>query len=141
MGEGEESENSRRELLAYVKESHSRGYKCCLYSGRDADVEKWMKDFDYIKLGSYQKDRGALSEKTTNQKMWMRTVQGNFEDITYLFWNLPLNDKSQLHNRNLHINGILNKGKVDIESAEVDSSDWKEDIENVFSEKDSNLTD
>lgn len=66
-----------------------------------------------------------------------------------------MNEKNQLHNRNLHINGILNKGKVDIddvkvdirnvkvdiESAEVDSSDRKEDIENVFSEKDSNLTD
>lgn len=87
MGEGEESEDSRKELLSYVKECHKRGYRCCLYSGRDVELEEWMRDFDYIKLGSYQKDRGALSEMTTNQRMWMRTRQGSFEDITYLFWD------------------------------------------------------
>ena len=30
--------------------------------------------------------------------------------------NLLLNEKNELHNRNLHINGLLNEEKVDIES-------------------------
>ena len=39
--------------------------------------------------------------------------------------NLLLNEKNELHNRNLHISGLLNEEKVDIES--------------VFSEKGSDL--
>ena len=87
MGEGEESEIVRRELLACVQESHNRGYTCCLYSGRDVEIEEWMKVFDYVKIGSYQKDRGALCERTTNQQMWKRMNNGSYEDITYQFWN------------------------------------------------------
>ena len=87
MGEGEQSEIVRRELLAYVQESHNRGYTCCLYSGRDVEIEEWMKDFDYVKIGSYQKDKGALCERTTNQHMWKRMNNGSYEDITYQFWN------------------------------------------------------
>ena len=88
MGEGEQSEIVRRELLAYVQESHNRGYTCCLYSGRDVEIEEWMKVFDYVKIGSYQKDKGALCERTTNQHMWKRMNNGSYEDITYQFWNV-----------------------------------------------------
>lgn len=38
MGEGEDSKSRKRELLAYVRESHNRGYRCCLYSGRDVEI-------------------------------------------------------------------------------------------------------
>ena len=56
--------------------------------------------------------------------------------------NLLLNEKNELHNRNLHINGLLNKekadigdAKVDIENEKVDIQDEKVDIESVLSEK------
>ncbi len=42
--------------------------------------------------------------------------------------NLLLNEKNELHNRDLHISGLLNTGKVDIESVKVD-------IESMLSEK------
>lgn len=42
--------------------------------------------------------------------------------------NLLLNEKNELHNRELHINGLLNTEKVDIGEKKVD-------IESVLSEK------
>ena len=44
--------------------------------------------------------------------------------------NLLLNEKNELHNRNLHIRGLLNRGKVDIEDKKVDIENEKVDIEN-----------
>lgn len=43
--------------------------------------------------------------------------------------NLLLNEKNELHNRNLHIRGLLNRGKVDIEDKKVDIEDKKVDIQ------------
>ena len=47
--------------------------------------------------------------------------------------NLLLNEKNELHNRNLHISGLLNNKKVDIQ-------DKKVDIESVISEKGSDFS-
>ena len=47
--------------------------------------------------------------------------------------NLLLNGKNELHNRNLHISGLLNEEKVDIENEKVD-------IESVLSEKGSDFS-
>ena len=44
--------------------------------------------------------------------------------------NLLLNEKNELHNRNLHISGLLNNEKVDIGDKEVDIESKKVDIEN-----------
>ena len=61
--------------------------------------------------------------------------------------NLLLNEKNELHNRNLHISGLLNEekvdigdAKVDIENEKVDIQDNKADIESVFSEKGSDFS-
>ena len=61
--------------------------------------------------------------------------------------NLLLNEKNELHNKNLHISGILNEEKVDIgdtkvdiENEKVDIQDKKVDIENVLSEKGSDFS-
>ena len=58
-----------------------------------------------------------------------------------------LNEKNELHNRNLHISGLLNEekvdigdAKVDIENKKVDIQDNKVDIESVFSEKGSDFS-
>lgn len=47
--------------------------------------------------------------------------------------NLLLNEKNELHNRNMHISGLLNEEKVDIQ-------DTKVDIENLLTEKGSNFS-
>ena len=49
--------------------------------------------------------------------------------------SLLLNEKNELHNRNLHISGLLSGEKVDIEARKVDIQDKKVDIESVLSEK------
>ena len=43
--------------------------------------------------------------------------------------NLLLNEKNELHNRNLHISGLLNDTKVDIGTSKVDIGTQKMDIE------------
>ena len=61
--------------------------------------------------------------------------------------NLLLNEKNELHNRNLHISGLLNEEKVDIgdakadiENAKVDIQDRKVDMESVLSETGSDFS-
>ena len=44
-----------------------------------------------------------------------------------------MNEKNELHNRNLHISGLLNEEKVDIQ-------DEKVNIENILSEKSSDFS-
>ena len=76
--------------------------------------------------------------------------KGIFETTEYLeafLRNLLLNEKNELHNRNLHISGLLNEEKVDIEDAKVDIGDAKVDIqdrkvdmESVLSEKGSDFS-
>lgn len=45
-----------------------------------------------------------------------------------------MNEKNELHNRDLHISGLLNEKKVDIGSGKVDIQDKKADIESALSE-------
>ena len=54
--------------------------------------------------------------------------------------NLLLNEQNKLQNRNLHISGLLNKEKVDIQGVKVDIQDAKVDIESVLSAKGSDFT-
>ena len=61
--------------------------------------------------------------------------------------NLLLNEKNELHNRNLHIRELLNEEKVDIgdrkvdiENEKVDIQETKVDIESVLSEKGSDFS-
>ena len=69
--------------------------------------------------------------------------KGIHETTEYLevfFRNLLLNEKNELHNRNLHISGLLNEEKVDMGNAKVDIENEKVDIESVLPEKDSNFS-
>ena len=66
----------------------------------------------------------------------LRKMRGIFETTEYLeafLRNLLLNEKNELHNRKLHISGLLNEEKVDIQ-------DRKVDIESALSEKDSDFS-
>ena len=57
--------------------------------------------------------------------------KGIYETTEYLeafLRNLLLGERNELHNRNLHISGVLNIGKVDIGDEKVDIEDEKVDI-------------
>lgn len=57
--------------------------------------------------------------------------KGIYETTEYLevfLRNLLLGERNELHNRNLHISGVLNTGKVDIGDEKVDIEDEKVDI-------------
>ena len=62
------------------------------YSGRDyisKDID--MSNFNYIKYGHYDKDKGPLNSKTTNQVMLeIDVIQGKVftKNITAKFWNV-----------------------------------------------------
>ena len=69
--------------------------------------------------------------------------KGIYETTEYLelfLRNLLLNEQNELQNRNLHISGLLNKEKVDIQDVKVDIQDAKVDIESALSAKGSDFT-
>ena len=85
-------------------------------------------------MSSFQ--TASLHRNTNLQK-------GIYETTEYLeafLRNLLLNEKNELHNRNLHISGLLNEEKVDIGETKVDIHDQKVDIESVLSEKGSDFS-
>ena len=69
--------------------------------------------------------------------------KGIYETTEYLeafLRNMLLNEKNELHNRNLHISGLLNEEKVDIGNEKVDIEKTKVDIESALSEKGNDFT-
>lgn len=68
----------------------SKNLKVGWYSGKSEISDKInIKNFDYIKIGPYLKDKGPLSDKNTNQKMYKIihfTGMNSLKDITYKFW-------------------------------------------------------
>lgn len=65
--------------------------KTAWYSGRQVlSKDIHLFNFDYIKLGPYDKERGPLNNPNTNQKFYrvVRMTSGKRKliDITYKFW-------------------------------------------------------
>ena len=68
--------------------------KVAWYTGDDELTEYTkIKYFNYVKIGHYDKDKGPLNSKTTNQRFYEVLRVNKLEekyvlnDITYLFWN------------------------------------------------------
>ena len=73
-------------LAQYIHEEYPQ-FKVAWYSGRLRIPKGIVKtDFDYIKIGPYIAHLGPLKETTTNQRMYRKTADGEFEDITARFW-------------------------------------------------------
>lgn len=75
---------------AFIKGMYP-GIKVAWYSGRQElskDID--LVNFDYIKLGPYDEDRGPLNKRTTNQKFYkvfhFSTGRCELIDITHKFW-------------------------------------------------------
>ena len=86
LGEGENTLQSREELVTFAKKTLKAGKRTCLYSGRNVDLEEWMNVFDYVKLGSFKEVLGALESPTTNQTFYKKDVDGTYKNITSIFW-------------------------------------------------------
>lgn len=74
--------------LAHIVDYY--GLNVALYSGMPSrlslyNVAQW---FDYVKVGAYDSSFGALTSKTTNQRMYKQINKPSniWEDITYKFW-------------------------------------------------------
>ena len=64
--------------------------KVAWYSGRQqlaAEID--LKNFNYVKLGPYEADKGSLKDRTTNQRLYRILPNGEKEDITSRFWRKP----------------------------------------------------
>lgn len=73
-------------LATYIK-SYNSNLKVAWYSGKDElPPKKYIKLFDFIKIGPYIKDRGPLNNPNTNQKFY-RVSDNKIIDETYKFWN------------------------------------------------------
>ena len=58
--------------------------KIAVYCGVDDPAEIIWRLSDYVKTGAYDKERGGLKERTTNQHMYNIWFDG--DDITNKFW-------------------------------------------------------
>lgn len=81
---GDSDPKEVNELAKWIKEN--LGLKVAWYSGRDSiSKEVDLRNFDYIKIGSYDELLGPLNSKTTNQ-IFYEVVNGYLFDITSKFW-------------------------------------------------------
>lgn len=86
-------DNSPREIntLAETVNFEHPGLRVGWYSGRqELAKEIDLVNFDFIKLGPYEEDKGPLNNPNTNQKFYhvvqMSTGKFKLIDVTYLFW-------------------------------------------------------
>lgn len=83
-GDAEPQEVARCSRM--VKACSQGRLKTAWYSGSDqwhAAAQEGC--FDYVKIGSYRADLGALTDSRTNQRFY-RLHEGQKEDLTHLFW-------------------------------------------------------
>lgn len=76
------------DLAKWIRVFHPT-LKVAWYSGRQ-EISDYinLKNFDYIKVGPYIEEKGALSSRTTNQVMYKldHLNEDLITDITYKFW-------------------------------------------------------
>lgn len=84
-------------MARWIKRNY-RELKIAWYSGRqELSKNINLRNFDFIKLGPYEKDKGPLNKRTTNQRFYeikknntleISLLQKRWilEDITYKFW-------------------------------------------------------
>lgn len=84
---GGDAEPEEINTIAKVISKTHKKLRIAWYSGRqELSKEINLKNFHYIKLGPYIEDKGPLTSRTTNQKLF-KVCGSNLKDITYLFWN------------------------------------------------------
>ena len=103
----------------------------------------WKNTRSGVRLRSKRYRNALVRANYTNLQ---KGIHETTEYLEAFLRNLLLNEKNELHNRNLHISGLLNEKvdigdeKVDIEGTKVDIGGKKVDIERVLSEKESDFS-
>ena len=118
FGEG----NTRTTAVFFIKYLRTLGF----YATNDIFAENAWYFRNALVRANYTNLQKSIYETTEYLEVFLR--------------NLLLNEKKELHNRNLHISGLLNGGKVDIESKKVDIQGKEVDIERILSEKRGNFS-
>ena len=125
FGEG----NTRTTAVFFIKYLRTLGFAAT----NDIFAENAWYFRNALVRANYTNLQKGIHETTEYLEMFLR--------------NLLLNEQNELQNRNLHIRGLLNEEKVDIEGAKVDIEkekvdiqDEKVDIESVISTKGSDLS-
>ena len=113
FGEG----NTRTTAVFFIKYLRTLGY----FATNDIFAENAWYFRNALVRANYTNLQKGIHETTEYLEVFLR--------------NLLLNEKNELHNRDLHISGLLNNRKVDIGSEKVDIQYKKVDIESVLSEK------
>ena len=131
---------------------------------RDYNITKkeWVLDGATVMYGSASELRATLEYDFSQEKdfsykglsmdeiihhlavfvsrLWQKGIHETTEYLEMFLGNLLLNEQNELKNRNLHINGLLNEEKVDIQSEKVDIQSEKVDIESMISAKDNEFS-
>lgn len=70
-------------LIAFSKEFKKLNKRICLYTGYQfSEIDKeLLKYIDIVVDGEFVKEKGPVTSKTTNQKIWLKTVDGNWSLI------------------------------------------------------------
>ncbi|MDE6633936.1 MAG: anaerobic ribonucleoside-triphosphate reductase activating protein [Bacteroidaceae bacterium] len=86
---GDQAPEEVNRLLGRVKETCR--VRTAWYSGRPTlDERVEPRNLDYVKLGPWVAERGPLSSRNTNQRLYRLTHEGEesaFTDITSRFWD------------------------------------------------------
>lgn len=83
LGEGNDCEA----LLGLARKvKRELNISIALYSGRTSVEDDIWQTFDYVKIGPYIPSRGPLNSRTTNQRLYKISADGQKTDITYKFW-------------------------------------------------------
>ena len=78
--------NDINDLAMYMRNIYP-SIKIGWYSGRTVISNLLNKElFNYIKIGPYIKHLGPLNKKTTNQRIYRKISNSEWEGITYKFW-------------------------------------------------------
>lgn len=85
---GGDDEKQIDELRDCIEICHREKLKVALYTGSDKFPSELSTSLDYIKYGHYDKSRGGLTSRNTNQKFYKKN-NGEWVDITYRFWKTP----------------------------------------------------
>ena len=74
-------------LLGYIHQLYPELKTGWYWGGRCIPESIDLSDFDYIKIGRYDKEKGPLDNPNTNQRFYHVLENGELEDWTYKFWN------------------------------------------------------
>lgn len=72
-------------LIKCAEICKSHNLKTALYSGNNLINDALPFYFDYIKVGEYMEALGGLKSPTTNQRLYKKNSNNEWEDITHLF--------------------------------------------------------